>query len=106
MMKGGEQMPVCQHCQEQWTWKETIRQSFTLDISMTCPHCQEKQYVSKSYRAIGHLFLFSPILLFFIVLWLDISLINAIILSIILALIVFSLYPFMIKLSNEEEPFW
>lgn len=99
-------MPICQNCQTKWSWKETIRQSFTLDISMTCPYCQQKQYVSKSYRIIGNIFLFMPIVSIFISVWLDFSTSFAILLGIIIALVVFGLYPFMIKLSNEEEPFW
>src|SRR5690625_1262694 len=99
-------MPICQNCDEKWTWMETVKKSFTLDHWMNCPHCGEKQYVSKSARVKGSIFLFLPIVSMFTVIWLDISLQASLIIVLVFSIIIFSLYPLTLRLSNEEETFW
>ena len=37
---------------------------------------------------------------------LDLSLVTTVTLSFLAAVILFSVYPFVLKLSNEEEPYW
>ena len=96
-------MPTCNHCQNQWTWKQTLRKTMTLNPAMTCPHCEKKQYQSqKSKTKIGllNMFILIPLLLniFF-----DIPSIILLSLIPIFAVIVFVVYPFLIELSSEAE---
>lgn len=96
-------MPTCQNCHHKWSWKQTFKRSFAFAFSdgMTCPYCEEKQYMTSRARKIstaipffvplimlGNL-IFDPSYFFLIML---ISLIP----------IIFGLYPFIIKLSNKE----
>lgn len=97
-------MPICQNCHHTWTWKETFKRSFTFDGGMECPYCKKMQYYSARFRKISSIipfavitlimscnFLFGPSYIFVIAL-----------LSLIPLYIV--IYPFTVKLSNEEKP--
>lgn len=95
-------MPVCQNCGKKWTWKQTIKTMFRLK----CPHCDKKQYESASSRIRGGVFVLIPLVFIPINAWLDFSLGTALILAIIFAFIIIGLYPLILKLSNEEEPYW
>ncbi|MEC5425780.1 hypothetical protein QGM71_20135 [Virgibacillus sp. C22-A2] len=95
-------MPTCQNCGKKWTWKQTIKTIFRL----RCPHCDKKQYESASSRIRGGVFfMLIPLLLLPINALLDFS-VGALSIGIIFALILFGLYPFILQLSNEEEPYW
>lgn len=92
-------MPICQSCKNQWTWGETIRRIF----KFKCPYCGARQYESASTRKKGWLlipFILLPILLN---LWVDLLISLAIILVIILGAVILSIYPFVLKLSNDEN---
>lgn len=99
-------MPVCQNCDQKWSWKQTFKQSFTLDIGMNCPYCGQKQYVTKSSRIKSNLFNIIPIVTLPIAIWLEFSLGIALIFAFVIGLIIISLYPYTIELSNKEENFW
>ncbi len=43
-------MPTCQHCHYEWSYKQTLKMSRTLDPAMPCPHCGTKQFLSKKAR--------------------------------------------------------
>lgn len=94
-------MPICQSCGEEWTWKQTIKRLFKLK----CPYCGTRQYESASSRKKSGLFVLLSLVLVPINAWLDFSMGTAlIIIGIITSLIIVSV-PFILKLSNEEEPY-
>lgn len=95
-------MPVCQNCGKAWSWKQTVKTLFKLK----CPHCGLKQYESASSRRRGGLFGLAPIVLLPVVTWVDLSVFMALILVVALTSIMLSFYPFFLKLSNEQEPYW
>ncbi|MDO6449198.1 TIGR04104 family putative zinc finger protein [Oceanobacillus profundus] len=95
-------MPICQNCGEEWTWKQTVKTLFRLK----CPHCGNKQYESASSKKrtnmIGLIPLIAlPINVFFSFPWWMVIVIMIPMIAVILIV-----YPYMIKVSNEEEPFW
>ncbi len=92
-------MPICQSCNKKWTWIQTIKRMFRLK----CPYCGSKQYESAPSRKKGSLFILFVLLPLPINILLDLSISMAFIIAIIVALIIFSLYPFVLKLSNKEE---
>lgn len=99
----GDTMPTCENCHNKWSWKQTIRKMFTLDTTLICPYCGERQYQtrkSKKKASILNLLVLSPLLLdiFF-----DVSV--AILLSLfpILFIIIVSFNPSLMHLSNKEE---
>ncbi|WP_163528827.1 TIGR04104 family putative zinc finger protein [Halobacillus ihumii] len=99
-------MPNCQNCGRNWSWRQTFKRSLSFRISMDCPHCKEKQYITSKVRKRSSLipFLTAPIIMLSV--YLDFSTVASfsILAGMLILLIVF--YPFMIELSNEEEPIW
>lgn len=94
-------MPVCQKCGNTWTWGQTMKSMFR----MRCPHCRTKQYQSAASRNKNFLFVIIPILMIPINVWFEISIVVAVTVGVILSMIILSVYPFLLKLSNEEEPY-
>jgi CXXC-20-CXXC protein len=99
-------LPTCQHCHRNWTWKQTVKKSFTLSNQMTCPFCGEKQYISSKTRKRSGLLSFIPPLTMLITLLFDTSIFLTISMLIGSGLALIGIYPFMIELSNKEEPLW
>ncbi|ASN05629.1 TIGR04104 family putative zinc finger protein [Virgibacillus necropolis] len=99
-------MPTCQNCHKKWNWKQTFKKSFTLGGEMTCPYCEEKQYLTARMRKrstiipfiitslimLGNLF-FGPSYVFVFAL-------------LGLFPLFFGIYPFFVELSNREESLW
>ncbi len=95
-------MPTCENCHNKWTWKETVKKTFTLFGKMTCPYCGETQYItqkSKMKNSFPTMLVLSPLLLniFF-----DIP--GVILLSLfpVLFIIVLLIYPFLVEISNTD----
>ncbi|KAB8138525.1 hypothetical protein F9U64_04435 [Gracilibacillus oryzae] len=98
-------MPVCQICHKTWSWKQTIKKSFTLDTGMNCPYCGEKQYVTTKTRKITALITFAVPVIMLVNLFFGASLVFLFLLIGVVFLF-FGTYPFYMKLSNEEETIW
>ncbi|WP_163970346.1 TIGR04104 family putative zinc finger protein [Oceanobacillus halotolerans] len=99
-------MPTCQSCGKTWTWKKTFRKLFTLGTVMVCPDCGKKQYMTAKTRKLGAFFSFLAPIIMLVTLLFDLSplwTLGGILVSFV---IVIGLYPFWIKLANEEEPLW
>jgi CXXC-20-CXXC protein len=99
-------MPTCQHCHRKWTWKQTFKKSFTLSHQLTCPFCGEKQYITSKARKRSAYLSFIPPLTLLLPIFFDISSILSISILIGSGLCLIGIYPFMIELSNKEEPLW
>lgn len=101
-------MPTCTYCQTPWTWKQTIKKTFKLTLSgkLMCPVCGNAQYISrKSRKKIGFLnmLIVLPLLLNAIA-----SVHPLVIIAFMVLLFFFNLayMPFLMELSDEEEPLW
>jgi CXXC-20-CXXC protein len=96
-------MPTCEKCNEQWTWKETLKTTFTLDPAMTCPKCGRTQYQTQKSRIKSSILNFVILLPLPLNLFFDIP--GVILLSSfpILFVLVMTLYPFLMKISSKEE---
>jgi CXXC-20-CXXC protein len=73
---------------------------------LKCPYCDVKQYESAASRKKTWVISALPAVLLPLYWFTDISIKPAIMILIVLYLLVFSYYPFVMKLSNEQEPFW
>ncbi|PIC75852.1 hypothetical protein CSV74_13815 [Sporosarcina sp. P19] len=95
-------MPTCEKCANQWSWKQTIKKTSTLNPAMTCPYCGEKQYQTQKSR--GRVGMLTPIVLLPLLIQLFFDVPGAILLSLfpILFIFVIILYPFVVKLSSQE----
>ncbi|MFC4403901.1 TIGR04104 family putative zinc finger protein [Gracilibacillus xinjiangensis] len=99
-------MPTCQKCKHQWTWKETVKKSFTLDSGMTCPNCNKTQYLTKkSKKKAGLLNLMLPFSMFILAIN-GASILGVCLLLIIGLLTMIAAYPLMIDVTNEEMTLW
>lgn len=78
--------------------------SFTLGNGMICPYCKEKQYVAASSRKQSSVLIMFISIPFLINIFFDLSISTSVIFTFIVALIIIGVNPFLIKLSNEEEP--
>lgn len=96
-------MPVCQNCNEKWTWKQTVKKSFVLDTAMTCPYCDEKQYVTSQTRTISAILTFGAVTSIFLFSFLF-NLKVAFVVAIMMFPLYTAIYPFTITLSNKETP--
>src|SRR5690625_1924747 len=95
-------MPVCTHCQYEWTWTETMKRSFTFEIGWPCPNCKKRQYPSR--RAQRRYLKYTLLIPFcFLLLLTGIPKIYTLTIFIIVAIIVLLIYPFTLELSKEEE---
>ena len=96
-------MPICENCNNKWSWKQTIKKTTTLNPTMTCPYCGEKQYQTQESKwKIGVL---TPIILLPLLIQSFFDVPGALLLSLIpiLAVLVVLLYPFLVKLSSKES---
>ncbi|WP_379083159.1 TIGR04104 family putative zinc finger protein [Metaplanococcus flavidus] len=97
-------MPTCQNCNNQWSWKQTVKKMFTLDTAMVCPYCGKTQYYTDpSKKRNGLLVFLAPLVMLFGLLF-DIP--PHITLGILVMTFFFSIAvsPFLIKITNKKEP--
>ncbi|MFD2044849.1 TIGR04104 family putative zinc finger protein [Ornithinibacillus salinisoli] len=95
-------MPTCQHCKKDITYKQTLKMIFR----SKCPSCGVKQYASAASRKKSAIYAFLYPVIFFANVFFNFSWWITSLFILIVALIIFSTYPFIMEFSNEEEPFW
>lgn len=99
-------MPTCQNCHHKWSWKQTFKRSFTLGGGMTCPYCEEKQYVTSRVRKKSTIIPFIIMALIMLSnLFFGPSYIFLFALVSLMPLFLW-IYPFFIELSNKDESLW
>ena len=100
-------MPRCENCKHQWTWGLALRRSFTLGEGMECPECGKPQYLTKkSKKRMGIVNLFPAPILIFSGMLLDINISTVLALALALFAAFLMTYPFMMELTDENEPMW
>jgi len=96
-------MPTCANCDKKWTWGQTMKTLFRIK----CPYCGEKQYETAASRQKNGIFgVVFPLLFLPIIIGFNIPIGTTFVFLVLVALILLGVYPFMLKLSNEEEPFF
>ena len=99
-------MPTCQHCKKQWSWKETMKNSFKINSGMICPHCKGTQYITtRSRKRTSTLNIFPP-LTFFLPMMFGVPPMVSFIFFLSMAGIVIGTFPLLLELTNKEEPLW
>ena len=99
-------MPTCQNCHTAWSWKQTFKKSFTLNTAMICPYCGENQYVTSRTRKTSSMItsITLAVIMLLNVFWgPSLIFVMALVASIPIYL---GSYPFLVELSNQEEPLW
>ncbi|WP_100403539.1 TIGR04104 family putative zinc finger protein [Bacillus sp. FJAT-42315] len=98
-------MPVCQHCQQKWSWTYTFKKLFTFKNHMLCPHCQHHQFITAKSRRKVSLIALLP-LMWILLSAIGVSASTIIILELLTFPIVLVIMPTRYELSNQEEPLW
>ncbi|MFD1030153.1 TIGR04104 family putative zinc finger protein [Metaplanococcus flavidus] len=100
-------MPHCENCNHQWAWGTALRKSFTLGEGMECPECGRTQYLTKqSKKRMGIANFFpAPILIFSGMLF-DVDIATILALALVLFAAFMMTYPYMMELTDENEPMW
>ncbi|WP_200411805.1 TIGR04104 family putative zinc finger protein [Virgibacillus salexigens] len=98
-------MPTCQNCHNKWSWKQTFKRTFTSD-GMTCPYCEDKQYLTSRVRKGSAIIPFIMITLIMLCnLFFGPSFIFFFALLGVIPLF-FVIYPFFVEVSNKKEALW
>ncbi|WP_404405435.1 TIGR04104 family putative zinc finger protein [Jeotgalibacillus malaysiensis] len=100
-------MPVCQNCHQKWSYSKAFKRIMWFNGAMECPHCGEKQYVTKNTRKRSATLsgLISFIVIFSVII-LDFSLTGTAIFAALVAIIAIMIMPAGVRLSNNDEPLW
>ncbi|WP_010650361.1 TIGR04104 family putative zinc finger protein [Oceanobacillus massiliensis] len=98
-------MPNCQKCNQKWTWKQALKANFKLD-GTECPYCGQDQYITAESRRRTNWISFAPALSLLMLAFMDVSLGILISIIIVLSILMIGIYPFVIKLSSDQESFW
>ncbi|WP_053363475.1 TIGR04104 family putative zinc finger protein [Bacillus sp. FJAT-27251] len=99
-------MPTCSSCNRKWTWKQTMKKSFSLDIGLDCPHCGAKQFITAKTRKRSAGLNFIPPLCLLLPILFDVPTTAALSLLVTAGILNFSLYPFYLELTSKEEALW
>lgn len=95
-------MPVCQHCNKQWTYGQSLKNLFK--IRLKCPYCKENNYARK-FRVRDIVFgVTTPIVMLFILPYTPLSFTWKTTIVFIALFIYMATYPINLQLSKEEEP--
>lgn len=96
-------MPTCEKCNQKWSWKQTIKNTNTLNPAMTCPYCGEKQYESQKSRNISFFFYSIMLVPLLLQIFIDLPKGSSFVLFFLLLMFEISLYPFFVRISSKEE---
>lgn len=99
-------MPVCENCQYEWTWKQSMRSMATLGHGYECQNCSAKQFPTK--RARTRHFLVTMLIPLFLMFQAFTDFSPAIVMAatLVLGLILILIIPFYTEVQNEDEPLW
>lgn len=97
-------MPNCENCGQRWKWKTLALKTLKLTNKVNCPFCGKAQYIIPKSRKKTAIFSFLPAFLILTSGWVfDLSVLGVILLAAILLVVTLGLYPFLMKLSNEDK---
>ncbi|TFD92932.1 TIGR04104 family putative zinc finger protein [Jeotgalibacillus sp. R-1-5s-1] len=100
-------MPTCPNCQHSFTWSETVRRSFKLNSGVKCPSCEQMNYPTKKSRTRSALVSFIPLPIILLSnLFYPLNWTGYAVFLIATFIIVLSLLPFTIRLTDKEEFLW
>ncbi|ANU09595.1 hypothetical protein BBH88_04410 [Planococcus antarcticus DSM 14505] len=97
-------MPSCENCGQKWKWKTIVLKTLKLTNKVNCPYCGKTQYIVPKSRKITGIYSFLP--LFVIILSnliFELEVRDVILLTATLLIVALGLYPFLMKLSNEDK---
>lgn len=107
---GYKWLPVCEGCNEQWSFLVSLKSYSKMNRGMTCPYCGSKQYVSRNARKRMGLFSFLPITFMFVPTFIGgMSSMHIVIHYLTTIALYVCLYPLLLSVKSEDEkdaPLW
>ncbi|KAA0954978.1 TIGR04104 family putative zinc finger protein [Planococcus kocurii] len=96
-------MPTCENCGQKWPWKTGVKNTVKFRNKAKCPYCEKTQYLIPKSRKLTAISSYMPALLIIaLTLILDLDGLGIFFLATALMLVFLGLYPFMMKLSNDD----
>lgn len=95
-------MPICQYCHQKWTYIDTFKKLFR--IKLFCPYCKEQNDLTPETR---RKLSFSPIVIlgsFVLLKVFNVTKPWYLLIILIMACVMFMMYPYVTQLSKTEEP--
>ncbi|WP_102691759.1 TIGR04104 family putative zinc finger protein [Rummeliibacillus pycnus] len=99
-------MPICRQCGHKWSWKETFVKLYTFKNKLTCSYCKSNQYISKKSKDQLSLYTIIVPLVYIPLVSIGVSIGYILTCGITTYILMSICMPFLIKLSNEDEPMW
>lgn len=99
-------MPICQNCKKRWSWSKTMKQIFRFRTKMNCYHCGDMQFQTQNSKYYQSMFTLLPLIFTPLIIVFNLSTIIFILINIVIIIGVILSLPFILKLSNDEEPLW
>lgn len=97
-------MPTCENCSQKWPWKTVVKNTVKLTNKAECLYCEKAQYLIPKSRKLTAIYSYIPALLIItLTLVLDLDGLGIFLLAAALLILFLGLYPFMMKLSNDEQ---
>ncbi|SFM06925.1 cxxc_20_cxxc protein [Gracilibacillus orientalis] len=96
-------MPTCQHCHNEWSYKQTFKRLFTLDSAMTCPYCDTRQFLTKMAKRKTSILNFPAALVILLPTVVDVSIMISVFSLVLTLTVMAAIYPTLVELSNKEE---
>ncbi|ANU21968.1 TIGR04104 family putative zinc finger protein [Planococcus donghaensis] len=97
-------MPNCENCGQKWPWKTVVKNTMKFTNKAKCPYCEKTQYLKPKSRKLTAIFSYIPTLLIIaLTLILDLDGWGIFLLAAALMIVFLGLYPFMTKLSNDDQ---
>ncbi|MBK3496481.1 hypothetical protein JFL43_16775 [Viridibacillus sp. YIM B01967] len=97
------ELPVCESCHEEWSWRVSIKKMFTLNRAMICPNCGKKQYETKKSKKRFELIVLYPNSVLLINAFFDLHLWEIVLMYVAIVITQFIIIPYKIKLQNDED---
>lgn len=97
-------MPNCESCGQAWSWKTVVKKTMKLTNQAKCPYCKKTQYLIPKSRKLTAIYSYIPaFLIITLSLVLDLNGWGIFLLAAALLIMFLALYPFMVKLSTDEQ---
>ena len=108
IQKSSKGLPVCGECGEEWSFKESLKQSMK-NSNVTCPHCSHKQYRTKKSSLKANLLNIPIPFMTLVAILFDNSLLGVVVYLSCVAYFIVSLIPYFVDLQETDpvnEDLW
>ncbi|WP_042428782.1 TIGR04104 family putative zinc finger protein [Geomicrobium sp. JCM 19039] len=95
-------IPICENCQQLWSYRWSLKQAFTRIHHMNCSHCHVPQYLTKRAKKRGVITAILPLMIPVLSLFTSLSFLGIMSVFTVLAVAVIAVFPLLMEVGNEE----